>query len=942
MSMNVDQFDQVELVGSFTYNKGNPLPADAVLVDEASMMDVQLMAVLLRALPPKCQLVLVGDPNQLPPIPPGKVLQAIMKVTVESSAEGGTRTSKLVSATQQPDKGDAASSSTTKYGGSGGNEPSSGSGLQAVPPSLYHSIPSVHLSKVFRQAENSAIIKTARQIMKGEYPEALKPTSLESFCDALKPGTLSATNHGPPGTSFRSPFGNSPGTQRTFPASSTSWSNSASSQDQLKSSHHGSHHGSQQGSHHASHQKAGGHLSSLSAAVAAFGSDAVLVKMDDDCTPTDIQEALVRIVKRLRDSGMDVHRNVQPVMNPRSLQMGGGSKGGYDRQIFAIGDRVVQAIFARGNRVAQAIFARGNRVAQAIFARGKQVAQAIFARGNRVAQAIFARGNRVAQDTSDYDRNVFNGNSGIVHSTHGFGTKPVITVDFSACPGDYLYQHSAQATLPGLGYDHQLLNRRLLYTAATRPSNLLIIIATQKALRSSLKLSDDSKVSDSLSERLATQLGGGEGLALKRLTLQDPPALLRQLGSSPIAPWETDPIPAEDPPALQSQLQSSPIAPWETGGRRPYSTRDPIPGQDPPALQRQLQSSPIAPIPFQDRTPQHSNASFGHLPWRRGSLGDEGLNPPATGPPSTPTPASVISHRAVGDWRQKDPIPAQDPPALLRQLRSFVAPWESGGRRPYSTITQGDDSDSELSDSIDEIQAVTETKARTETNSRRATPNSAPRKADAPSQPDGRSGPGENLTSEQSRWIQIASHEDMIKGMRAGLSYVSRLKGIRLKGAVSFWEAGGVTRSKEIEDPLQLLASLGQCGKDASSLSSFTKAQWSQLMGPANLGSGPGQVSPSEFFEAVVTIVESVKLVESMSAVASKAGADESGLGALISRSGSVYVTPIRRSILAQTTKWPSLSHQIKGQEERAGGCTLTYAQIRLLMAAHTAEKTAK
>jgi exodeoxyribonuclease V alpha subunit len=53
---------------------GNPLPADCVVVDEASMVDVPLMHRLLRALAPGAHLVLVGDPDQLPSVGPGNVL----------------------------------------------------------------------------------------------------------------------------------------------------------------------------------------------------------------------------------------------------------------------------------------------------------------------------------------------------------------------------------------------------------------------------------------------------------------------------------------------------------------------------------------------------------------------------------------------------------------------------------------------------------------------------------------------------------------------------------------------------------------------------------------------------------------------------------------------------------------------------------------------------
>ncbi len=57
------------------HNKLNPLPADLVVCDEASMVDVGLMSRLLAALRPGCRLALVGDADQLPSVGPGRVLR---------------------------------------------------------------------------------------------------------------------------------------------------------------------------------------------------------------------------------------------------------------------------------------------------------------------------------------------------------------------------------------------------------------------------------------------------------------------------------------------------------------------------------------------------------------------------------------------------------------------------------------------------------------------------------------------------------------------------------------------------------------------------------------------------------------------------------------------------------------------------------------------------
>ena len=56
----------------FSHGEDDPLKADAVIVDETSMVDVPLMAALLAALRNDCRLVLVGDPDQLPSVGPGE------------------------------------------------------------------------------------------------------------------------------------------------------------------------------------------------------------------------------------------------------------------------------------------------------------------------------------------------------------------------------------------------------------------------------------------------------------------------------------------------------------------------------------------------------------------------------------------------------------------------------------------------------------------------------------------------------------------------------------------------------------------------------------------------------------------------------------------------------------------------------------------------------
>ena len=98
---------------SFRRNKNNPLDADVVIVDEASMIDLNMSASLLDALRPHARIVLVGDVDQLPPVGAGR----FFKDTLESGK-----------------------------------------------------VPAVYLTEIFRQAQDSDIIMNAHMINKGEMP----------------------------------------------------------------------------------------------------------------------------------------------------------------------------------------------------------------------------------------------------------------------------------------------------------------------------------------------------------------------------------------------------------------------------------------------------------------------------------------------------------------------------------------------------------------------------------------------------------------------------------------------------------------------------------------------------------------------------------------------------------------------------------------------------
>ncbi len=107
----------------FVRDESNPLKADAVIIDEMSMVDIQLLYSLLQAVPAGKRLILVGDPDQLPPVGPGFPFSDMLR-----------------------------------------------SGM----------LPAVRLTEIFRQAQQSLIVMNAHRVNRGELPE-LKTISSDFF-----------------------------------------------------------------------------------------------------------------------------------------------------------------------------------------------------------------------------------------------------------------------------------------------------------------------------------------------------------------------------------------------------------------------------------------------------------------------------------------------------------------------------------------------------------------------------------------------------------------------------------------------------------------------------------------------------------------------------------------------------------------------------------------
>jgi len=65
-------------IGQFKKNEENPLDVDFIIIDECSMLDISLTASLLKAIPPKSQILFIGDADQLPSVGAGNVLRDII------------------------------------------------------------------------------------------------------------------------------------------------------------------------------------------------------------------------------------------------------------------------------------------------------------------------------------------------------------------------------------------------------------------------------------------------------------------------------------------------------------------------------------------------------------------------------------------------------------------------------------------------------------------------------------------------------------------------------------------------------------------------------------------------------------------------------------------------------------------------------------------------
>ena len=82
----------------YRHHEKNPVRADLIVIDEASMLDIEMMTALLQATPTQAQLVLLGDKDQLASVEAGAVLGNLC----EGAEKGGYWSSTINSLASTP------------------------------------------------------------------------------------------------------------------------------------------------------------------------------------------------------------------------------------------------------------------------------------------------------------------------------------------------------------------------------------------------------------------------------------------------------------------------------------------------------------------------------------------------------------------------------------------------------------------------------------------------------------------------------------------------------------------------------------------------------------------------------------------------------------------------------------------------------------------------
>ncbi|MEJ2286148.1 MAG: AAA family ATPase, partial [Desulfobacterales bacterium] len=403
-------------IGKFNKNEENPLETDFLIVDECSMLDINLTASLLKAVPPNSQVLFIGDADQLPSVGAGNVLRDI---------------------------------------------------IAAETVSCYR------LTKVFRQAQESLIIRYAHQINSGEMPYIdspfKKPEIWEQKADCLFMDSDEATQE---------QLGFIARVKRFFETKTTEFNNGAHKDVNLYE----------------------------------FRSNEPLVPYETELTvPKKFQHVNLENVLRAKtqvDELLSVLRKVHPWS---SLHYG----------LSAV--EVVQKLYLEwipkyfGNDIEIQIITPMTRGSLGTISLNKMIQESANPpqRGKselQVGERIFRVGDRVIHRRNNYDLGVFNGDIGTIQEIDNeeltcvvsfFPDRRLVEYKRDDIPElDLSYAitiHKSQGSefgaviIPVLTQHFKMLFRNLIYTGLTRARKLAVLVGTRKALAMAVKNQDTSQ-----------------------------------------------------------------------------------------------------------------------------------------------------------------------------------------------------------------------------------------------------------------------------------------------------------------------------------------------------------------------------------------------------------------------------------------------------------------
>jgi exodeoxyribonuclease V alpha subunit len=412
-------------IGQFKKNEENPLDVDFIIVDECSMLDISLTASLLKAVPRESQILFIGDADQLPSVGAGNVLRDII-------ASGTVRC--------------------------------------------------FELKKVFRQAQESLIIRYAHQINNGDMPYIdspfKKPEIWRQKSDCLFMDSDEATQEQ---LNFIAKV------KRFYESQSTEQANTAESDPNL-------------------------YEFRINEPVVPYETELTIPKKFQHVNPEKISNAKGRVAELL---------SVMKKVHPWSSLHYGLSAFDVVRKLYLewmpkyFGETTEIQILSPMTRGSLGTVSLNKMIQEA--SNPSQEGKGQLSIGDRILRVD----DRVIHRHNNYDLNVFNGDIGTIReidtgeltlSVAFFPDGRIVEYTRDAIPElDLAYAitiHKSQGSefetviIPILTQHFKMLFRNLIYTGLTRAKKLAVLVGTRKALALSVKNQDTSQRQTLLKELL--------------------------------------------------------------------------------------------------------------------------------------------------------------------------------------------------------------------------------------------------------------------------------------------------------------------------------------------------------------------------------------------------------------------------------------------------------